>query len=244
MHGGQGRAGGEAAAGRTYRRYWPASKSSVNRRQNSAVDSRNQRHSSSELSSLEFSLDAILNQGSGDLVKFDAGWPDVDSLQSTCTDLAQHLILHNRLQQDHRPKHCQRIQQDPSQLYFCVGRFELNLPPCAKSAMATPVLDRFLTSLAELVSTRDGEKLQDFLQIEPPLPDIYGQMVVELKTRYPNGEGDAELLKRCEALVPKTKGGTSWTAFPVFMKLYFAFLRDVNVENLLETYDRLKALLK
>ncbi|KAL1966177.1 hypothetical protein VTN77DRAFT_4729 [Rasamsonia byssochlamydoides] len=109
--------------------------------------------------------------------------------------------------------------------------------------MATPVLDRFLTSVAELVANRDGEKLQDFLQIEPPLPDIYGQMVMELRTKYPNGEGDAELLKRCEALVPKVKGGTSWSAFPMFMKLYFAFLRDVNVENLLETYNRLKALL-
>lgn len=29
-----------------------------------------------------------------------------------------------------------------------------------------------------------------------------------------------------------------------FMKLYFTFLRDVNVENLLETYNLLKGLLK
>ncbi|OJJ05205.1 hypothetical protein ASPVEDRAFT_137761 [Aspergillus versicolor CBS 583.65] len=108
----------------------------------------------------------------------------------------------------------------------------------------TPVLDRFLTSLADIVRDRDGAKLQDFLQIEPPLPDVYGQMVGELQQRYPGGSPkEADLLRRCEGLVPKSKGGSSWTAFPTFMKLYFSFLRDVNVENLLETYDVLKGLL-
>ncbi|KAL4880621.1 hypothetical protein BJY04DRAFT_228266 [Aspergillus karnatakaensis] len=104
-------------------------------------------------------------------------------------------------------------------------------------------LDRFLTSLAEIVRDRDGRKLQDFLQIEPPLPDIYGQMVDELRQKYPNATKEAELLRRCEGLVPKSKDSSSWSAFPTFMKLYFCFLRDVNVENLLETYDMLKGLL-
>ncbi|KAI9373458.1 hypothetical protein BJX61DRAFT_541712 [Aspergillus egyptiacus] len=109
---------------------------------------------------------------------------------------------------------------------------------------SAPTLDRFLTSLAEIVRDRDGAKLQDFLQIEPPLPDVYGQMVVELRQQYPNGSPkEADLLRRCEGLVPKSKGSSAWTAFPTFMKLYFCFLRDVNVENLLETYDLLKALL-
>ncbi|KAL4916180.1 hypothetical protein BDW62DRAFT_186956 [Aspergillus aurantiobrunneus] len=109
---------------------------------------------------------------------------------------------------------------------------------------ANSVLDRFLTSLAEIVRDRDGAKLQDFLQIEPPLPDAYGQMVNELRQQYPNGSPkEADLLRRCEGLVPKSKGGSSWTAFPTFLKLYFSFLRDVNVENLLETYDMLKGLL-
>ncbi|KAL4940449.1 hypothetical protein BDV06DRAFT_230322 [Aspergillus oleicola] len=109
---------------------------------------------------------------------------------------------------------------------------------------ANSTLDRFLSSLAEIVKNRDGTKLQDFLQIEPPLPDIYGQMVDELRQNYPNGSPkEADLLRRCEGLVPKSKGGSSWSAFPTFMKLYFSFLRDVNVENLLETYDNLKGLL-
>ncbi|OJJ50116.1 hypothetical protein ASPZODRAFT_89964 [Penicilliopsis zonata CBS 506.65] len=117
---------------------------------------------------------------------------------------------------------------------------------------SSSVLDRFLSSLADFVKTRDGPKLQDFLQIEPPLPPIYTQMVDELRQRYPadDPQSDAALLRRCEALVsgPRSKGGSggsgasTWTAFPTFVKLYFTFLRDVNLENLLETYNLLKAL--
>lgn len=109
---------------------------------------------------------------------------------------------------------------------------------------ATPVLDQFLDNLQELVQNRDGTKVQDFLQLEPPLPDSYQRMTDELKQHYaPGSKSDAELLQRCEPLVPRSKGG-SWTAFPTFVKLYLIFLRDMNTENLLETYNQLKSLLK
>lgn len=112
------------------------------------------------------------------------------------------------------------------------------------AAQQTPVLHRFLSDVADLVRDHNGAKLQDFLQIEPPLPPIYSQMVDELRRFYPSGQhGDAELLRRCEGLVPRPKGGSSWIAFPTFMKLYLSFLRDVNVDNLLETYNLLKGLL-
>jgi hypothetical protein len=235
-----GNTGGEISAGRIRQGDWPASKRSVKTKQNS---SQSQGPGTSDISSIEPVLDAIAHRYTSDLAESDAGWPDVDTHQSTCADLAHHLVLNNQLlqQREHYQKHCERIQTDSSQLGICAN--PSGSSTCAKFTMSTPVLDRFLRSVAELVANRDGAKLQDFLQIEPPLPDIYGQMIMELKTKYPSGEGEAELLRRCEALVPKTKG-TSWTAFPVFMKLYFAFLRDVNVENLLETYNRLKALLK
>ncbi|CAP97322.1 Pc22g00340 [Penicillium rubens Wisconsin 54-1255] len=107
----------------------------------------------------------------------------------------------------------------------------------------TPVLDQFLGSLQELVQNRDGAKVQDFLQLEPPLSDIYQRMVSELRQYYaPGSKADTELLQRCEPLVPRSKGG-SWTAFPTFAKLYLIFLRDMNTDNLLETYNQLKALL-
>ncbi|EKV06942.1 PCI/PINT associated module [Penicillium digitatum] len=106
----------------------------------------------------------------------------------------------------------------------------------------TPVLDQFLGSLQELVQKRDGAKVQDFLQLEPPLSDIYQRMISELRDHYTLGpKTDNELLQRCEPLVPRSKG--SWTAFPTFVKLYLTFLRDMNTDNLLETYNQLKALL-
>ncbi|KAJ5544461.1 PCI/PINT associated module [Penicillium sp. DV-2018c] len=108
----------------------------------------------------------------------------------------------------------------------------------------TPVLDQFLASLQELIQNRDGAKVQDFLQLEPPLSDIYQRMISELKQSYaPGPKSEAALLQRCEPLVPRSKGGGSWTAFPVFVKLYLIFLRDMNTDNLLETYNQLKALL-
>lgn len=108
----------------------------------------------------------------------------------------------------------------------------------------TPILDQFLQGVAELIQNRDGAKLQDYLQIEPPLSDIYQRMIQELRQRYQGTQGEHELQQRCEGLVPRTKGSSSWTAFPTFMKLYFTFMRDVNVDNLLETYNLLKGLLK
>lgn len=109
----------------------------------------------------------------------------------------------------------------------------------------TPVLDQFLGSLQEIVQNRDGSKLQDFLQLEPPLSEIYQRMTAELRQLYANNhKADADIRQRCERLVPRTKNASSWAAFPVFVKMYLSFLREMNTDNLLETYNQLKALLK
>ncbi|KAH8435137.1 uncharacterized protein LDX57_012766 [Aspergillus melleus] len=112
------------------------------------------------------------------------------------------------------------------------------------SAQGSNVLQQFMTAIAELVKNRDGAKLQDFLQLEPPLNETYQQMVAELRYDYPDTPAkNKELLRRCEQLVPSSKHGSTWSAFPLFIRMYFTFLRDVYVENLLETYEQLKALL-
>ncbi|PGH23581.1 hypothetical protein AJ80_02361 [Polytolypa hystricis UAMH7299] len=107
----------------------------------------------------------------------------------------------------------------------------------------TPVLDSFLSGIADLVKSRDGAKLQDFLQIEPPLSQIYQDMTVELRRTFPHASNDEQIQTKCESLVPSTGSGSSWAAFAIFMRSYLTFLRDVNVENLLETYNLLKGLL-
>lgn len=110
-----------------------------------------------------------------------------------------------------------------------------------QSQAQTPILDKFITSISQLVTAREGDKLQDYLQIEPEWPPIYYQMVKELRSTFPKDSprSDAKILAKCERL-----GKGTWIAFPMFMRLYFTFLRDVDVNNLLETYNLLRALLK
>lgn len=112
-------------------------------------------------------------------------------------------------------------------------------------ASPTPTLSNFLDGIRAIIQSRDGAKLQDYLQLEPPLAPIYNQMVEELRHAYPRGsDRDDKLLALCETLVPNSNSGSSWSAFPQFMRLYFTFLRDVNLDNLLETYELLRTLLK
>lgn len=107
----------------------------------------------------------------------------------------------------------------------------------------TPVLRNFLESIRGLIQSRDGAKLQDYLQIEPPLSPVYTQMVAELRQKYPSNK-DGGLLSVCEGVLSGNGPGSSWSAFPLFLRLYFTFLRDVNIDNLLETYELLRTLLK
>lgn len=111
--------------------------------------------------------------------------------------------------------------------------------------MATPMLDQFLAGITDLVSKRQGDRLQDYLQVVPEqMRDGYRHMAAELQQAFPQGSGDDALLKRCEALVPRSPEGATWPAFPLFIRSYLAYLRDGNVSNLLEAYKALSGLLK
>ncbi|KAN0084802.1 hypothetical protein V8E54_001269 [Elaphomyces granulatus] len=199
------------------------------------------------------SLEAVLDEivGQGVISPDEEPVPEfVDTLRSACRDLAYQLIL-SRLENQNKAIESpiddrfgsvvMSIDTPTFNSFLTVEPPAIIIPEM--SVVGTPILDSFLISIAELVKNRDGPKLQDFLQIEPPVPEIYERMVLELKAHYPSGgQGDTELFKRCEAAAPRTKGGTPWTAFATFMKLYFSFIRDVNVGNLLETYNLLKGL--
>lgn len=167
--------------------------------------------------------------------------PDIDRLRSTCAQLCQHILfLHKRL------VHTQELLQAaglPLGGDLALTGDDDN-DGSTISRMATPLLTQFSESIAELVSSRNGTQLQDYLQLEPPLPDTYRQMVIDLRTVFPSGApGDANLTKWCEELAQNARG-SPWPAFAMFMRQYFCFLRDVNTDHPLETYNALKALLK
>ena len=112
--------------------------------------------------------------------------------------------------------------------------------------MSTPTTDQFLGEIAQILRAKNGTKLQDYLVIEPPLPQIYSAVVNELRQVYPEGSQD-KLEKKCSNMLPEDDEGAtggSWPAFLSFLVQYFGFIRDVNPEQLVETHDMLKSLLK
>lgn len=112
--------------------------------------------------------------------------------------------------------------------------------------MVTETIDRFLGEIARIVKEKDGAGLQQYLVIEPPLPPLYGQIVMELKQTFPIfNEGALE--KKCIEFIPdyeEGEDGGSRISFISFLVKYFVFLRDVDSNNLIQTHSMLKALLK
>ncbi|KAL8709457.1 MAG: hypothetical protein Q9220_005840 [cf. Caloplaca sp. 1 TL-2023] len=70
-------------------------------------------------------------------------------------------------------------------------------------------------------------------------------MITELRKTYPIFQ-QGSLERKCTDTLPAEEeddGGGSFSSFVTFVTKYFAFIRDVDVSQLLETHDKLKALL-
>jgi hypothetical protein len=105
--------------------------------------------------------------------------------------------------------------------------------------MATPTTDQFLGEISKLLRGKSASQLQQYLIIEPPFTQIYQQIVQEIRSVFPKARENA-LEKKCSDALPEARLGeddSPWTAFVKFMVQYFAFLRDVNVEQLLDTFN-------
>ena len=112
--------------------------------------------------------------------------------------------------------------------------------------MSPPTLDQFLSEIAGIIKEKNGKTLQEYLIYEPPLPPLYNKIVSEIRQFYPL-RSEKALENKCISFIPEYDEGEdsgSRTSFVIFMVKYFAFLRDVNTDNLIETHDLLKALLK
>ena len=113
--------------------------------------------------------------------------------------------------------------------------------------MVCPTIDQFLSEIASLLKDKNGEKLRDYLLIEPPLPRLYNVIISELKQYFPRSIDPGILEKKCRDFIPEYEegeDGSSLLSFITFVVKYFVFLRDVNVDQLVETHDMLKTLLK
>jgi hypothetical protein len=116
--------------------------------------------------------------------------------------------------------------------------------------MATPTLDQFLSEINRITLSKDSALLSTYLIIEPPYAPSYNTIINELRATYPKGAAsDTALEKKIVKVVKVIDGGddvevASWSAFSRFMVLYFGFLRDVDVGNLLETFGLLSEVLQ
>ncbi|KAI9762901.1 MAG: hypothetical protein M1840_001135 [Geoglossum simile] len=115
--------------------------------------------------------------------------------------------------------------------------------------MSTPTIDTFLTAIADFLRIRSAVQIQDYLRVEPPVPDIYHTLGTEVRQFYPPDlEEDRLLEEKINSLLPEFDGepdsvrGGSWPGFVEFMKSYLEFWRDVNFENLVDTHELLSAL--
>lgn len=110
----------------------------------------------------------------------------------------------------------------------------------------THTIDQFLGGISQILREKNDAKLQNYLILEPPLPALYLTIISELRQAFPAGSED-HLETKCNKFLPQDEEGDlggSWTAFISFLVQYFVFLRDVNPDQLVETHDMLKALLK
>jgi len=113
-------------------------------------------------------------------------------------------------------------------------------------ANSAPTVRQFLGEISRIIQDRNGAQLKDYLVIEPPYSEIYNTMIHELRHTYPKDREDA-LEDVCSSALPLAREGwegATWTHLIRFMVRYFGFIRDVDISNLLFTYQLLSDLLK
>lgn len=111
-----------------------------------------------------------------------------------------------------------------------------------KMASSKSILQRFLAVLDNDINTGNGDALQKLLPIEPPFNSDYIHMLEEIRLSFSDPQDLQEFI-RDRINVSGGDDPDAWYAFPDFIVNYFNFIRDVNVENLLETYEMLSNLI-
>lgn len=119
-------------------------------------------------------------------------------------------------------------------------------------AFQTSIEAQFCNEVNEALRAHDGPRLLSILQLEPPFGPIYQNLIDSLRKKYSksNARSEAQLETIVRNNVPETGEGEdeegrpvpNWTPMVAFIASWMAFIRDVNVENLLDTYERLSDL--
>jgi hypothetical protein len=109
-------------------------------------------------------------------------------------------------------------------------------------------------TINSVLQSEDAQQLADYVVVEPEFhPDVTA-FIEFLRYSYPGEDETSD--QRIEDIVKQVVTETeesedadgrpiqSWGSFSTFLVKWMAFLRDVNMENLLEIYQQLKDLLE
>jgi hypothetical protein len=113
--------------------------------------------------------------------------------------------------------------------------------------MSSGVIPKWLDSIQGAVTQQNGEQLRQLLPIEPPFHPDFQNLIREVsQSNEFAGDGATVSLKNfIESRLPLADYQASrdaWVALPDFLAEFLRFVRDVKVENLLETFERLSDL--
>ena len=104
--------------------------------------------------------------------------------------------------------------------------------------LETTKVDAFLNGINDILQRGDPVALRDWLAVDPPFNDEYSAISVRVRT-LPK---DFNLIDYCRDVLREIYI-REWNGFIPFIFQYFLFLRDINMENMLEAYELLKDLL-
>lgn len=90
----------------------------------------------------------------------------------------------------------------------------------------------FLQSISSFLHKKDAASLKEYLVVEPPMPDAYRELTLELQ--------NVDIDKAVDLI----DNDDAWPGFLAFMRLYLEFFRTVDYADLLETHVQLSALVK
>jgi|SRR5690242_13607224 len=108
------------------------------------------------------------------------------------------------------------------------------------------------TAVNNAIKARNAVELASIVLLEPPFPPIYQELVQSLQNSYPQNANNSE--KRLDQLVRRVVTETAeyedeqgkpvqgWNAMVSFLVGWMTFLRDMDLSNLLHTYQGLKDL--
>lgn len=111
--------------------------------------------------------------------------------------------------------------------------------------MATPTLDELLRTIGEALRIKDGSCLRDLLPTEA-IDALYDRVLAEIYNNYPSESDDQKLEEHCAAVLPNNPDwmpddneGQAWPGFIVFLRGYFVYIRDRDMEDWVECHEHL-----